>query len=465
MAGGAIQLILNASQNVLLNGNPQISFFKKVYKRFTNFSMESISLPLSNTTCNVYERTTFSVKIDRHGDLINWMYFVFEIPDIISDSQLNFQWVENFAEILLNNYSITIGGSMVEKNYGENMHIKKNLGLSTDKQEIYDKLTGNTVQYTDPAQYILNSQKLNDIPLKYRIGSSYPNAIIAGSNGNPTTVSINGRKIYIPLTFWFNREIGTSLPMISLQYSEVYVNIELNPMYYIYRLLYNQGGVYDYYAPDIYNSSHRLINFVTNINANYMISDTCLDIKAYLEVNYCFLDNLERSYFAYKPLEYLIEQTTRVEYNTINVNSVEELVLQNPVKEIVWVLKRDDLFLKNDWFNFQDNLRHILVNAKILINGVERIAEKDSTYFSYMQAYQHHTRYSSDGIYLYSFAITPEDWQPSGALNASAVSKLQFPLKTRSPDNTSYNYDVVFYVTAINWVVINSGLLGLMYSL
>lgn len=465
MGGGSLQLIVYGSQNVLLNGRPEISYFKKIYKRHTNFSMESISLPLSNTTANVYDKTTFTTKIDRHGDLINWMYFVFEIPDIISSSQLSFQWISDFAEALIDSYNITIGGSLVETNYGENMYIKKNLTLSSDKRDIYDQMTGNTFQYTDPAQYVLNTTKINDIPLRYRIGSSYPNAIVQGTGGNPVQVSINSRKIYIPLSFWFNREIGTSLPLISLQYSDVYLNITLNPFSNIYRLLYNRGGVYDYYAPDIYNPDHKLNNFVSNINQTFMLSENAMDIKAYLEVNYVFLDSLERSYFAYKPLEYLIEQTTRVEYDTINVNSVEELVLQNPVKEITWVLKRDDLFIKNDWFNFQDNLQHILVDAKILINGVERIQEKDPWYFTSLQAYQHHTAYKKDGIYTYCFAILPESYQPSGSLNCSAVSKLQVPMTIRSPNDNSYNYDVVFYITANNWLRIQSGLAGVAFSM
>lgn len=465
MPGGVTQLCFYGAMNDQLMLNPQISFFKKVFKTHTNFSMENIALPLNRTDCNIYENTQFSVKIDRHGDLINYMYFVLELPDIISDDTWNFKWIENLAETLIDSYSITINGSVIETNYGENMYIRKNLSQSNDKKRVYDEMTGNTSEFNNPSKWVIESTNLNDVPLRYRIGSSYPSANIDPITGQVRGITISSKKIYIPLNFWFNRDIGNSLPLISLQYSDTYLNLEMKPFYYIYKLLYSKAGIYDYYAPDIYNSTHRLINFVTNVNKNFLLSDTSLDIKAYLDVNYVFLDTLERTYFAYKPLKYLIEQTTRVLYDSIAQNAVLELVLQNPVKEIIWVLKRNDLFLNNNWFDFQDRMRHILIDAKILMNGVERISEKDPQYFNYVQAYQHHTTCRKNGIYMYSFSLSPEECSPTGSCNMSRVNKLQFPITIRQPDDTSYAYNIAFYVVNNNFVTISSGLCGIEYSL
>lgn len=465
MAGGLLQLCFYGAQNVLLMSNPNVSFFKKVFKTHTNFSMESISLPLNRTDCNIYESTQYTVKIDRHGDLINYMYFVLELPDIISDDILNFKWVEDLAESLIDNYYITINGSIIETNYGENMYIRKNLGQSGDRKIVYDNMTGNTDEFNNPSKWVLDNTNISDIPLRYRIGSTYPTANINPLTGQVRGITISSRKIYIPLNFWFNRDVGNSLPLIALQYSDTYLNLELKPFYYIYKLLYNKAGIYDYYAPDIYNTSHRLINFVTNANQNFLLSDTNLDIKAYLEVNYVFLDTLERTYFAYKPLEYLIEQNTRVTYDSVAQNAVLELVLQNPVKEIIWVLKRSDLFLNNKWFDFQDKMRHILIDAKILMNGVERITEKDPQYFNYVQAYQHHTTCRKNGIYMYSFSLSPEDSSPTGSCNMSRVNKLQFPMTIRLPDDSSYTYSITFYVVNNNFLKIQSGLCGIEFSL
>ena len=464
MGGGELQLLIYGAQDILLKGNPSVSFFKKVFKTHTNFSMESIALPMNRTDANIYSPTTLTVKIDRNGDLVNYLYLAFTLPDIISNSAYNFRWIKNFAEAMIDNYSITIGGSLIEKNYGENLHVQHELSMNTDKRKIYDKMTGNTDEFTNPEKFVYETQGISNIPLRYRIGSTYPAAV--DDNGNQTGgISINARKMYIPLKFWFNKEIGTSLPLIALQYSDTYINIELRPINELYKLLYNQGGIYDYFAPDVNNPEHMLGSFVTNMNGNYLLNPFALDMKFSLEVNYVFLDTLERSYFAYKPLEYLVEQTTRLEFDGLNTNSVNELVLQNPCKEITWFLRRNDVLLRNDWFNFGDNGQFIMQQAKFLFNGVDRFDYKDNIYFNYVQPFQHHTAINQDGIYVYSFALLPEEYAPSGSCNMSRVNKLQIAMQIRSPNDMTYAYDLIVYVTNNNFLKIQSGLAGVVFAL
>jgi hypothetical protein len=465
MAGGMLSLIAFGAQDILLKGNPQTTYFKKVFKTHTNFSMESIALNFSRTDTNIYENTTFTTKIDRHGDLINHIYFSMELPDIISDSRLSFRWVENLAEALINNYSITINGSLIERNYGENLFIQNNLCMNEEKRKVYNKLTGNIDELTNPEKYVLDNTQISNPTKRYRIGGTYPTATIDPLTGNPVTVSIKNRRIYIPLPFWFSKDIAASLPLISLQYSETVISVEINPISNIYRLLYNRDGLYDYWAPDMYNFGHRLVNFVTNMNSTYLTSETSLDIKAYLEVNYVFLEELERNFFAYKPLDYLIEQTTRVEYNDITVNSVQQLVIQNPIKEIYWFLRRSDHKKKNNPFDFTDKSRQIMKTGKIQFNGLDRISEKDAIYFNYLQPYQHHSGNCVDGLYNYSFSVLPELYAPSGSVNASRINKFSFPLYIMSPDTIDYTYDIVFYVISNNFIKISSGLCGVVFAL
>ena len=452
--GGATQLVFYGQQNIKLNGNPRSTYFKTKYKSTTNFSMESISVSLNTTMANVFESTTYQTKIDRHGDLIKDIYFTITLPDIISSTADSFRWVSDLGPALIDNYSISIGGQVIERNTGEYLYIMNQLSMNKDKREIYNKMTGNSLELNNPNQFYFNKSDSKVLPLRYRIGNSYP-GIESNQNGN---VSIRSRKLYIPLTFFFNKNPGNCLPLVSLQYSEVLISVTIRPLIELYKLNYNLNGVTDFYAPDQYNSIHNLENFVSNMNFSYMTNPTVINLQTSLEVNYIFLDSPERKLFAYKPLEYLIEQTQQINYYAIPEISNIQLYLNNCVKEIVFVLKRNDLNIKNDYFNYTDNLDQILINAQILFNGYERITKKDAYYFNYVQPFECHTN-TCDGIYLYSFSLNPEQYQPSGSVNTSKINKIQLLLELIKPKG-DYSYDLSIYATNYNFLTISAGLAG-----
>ena len=151
-------------------------------------------------------------------------------------------------------------------------------------------------------------------------------------------------------------------------------------------------------------------------------------------------------------------------YN-LQENNVIDLVLQNPVKEIYWVLKRNDVSVWNKWFDYQDQFDRIMNTAKILFNGIDRIDEKEAEYFNYLQPYQHHTGNSKDGLYVYSFSIEPENLiQPSGSVNMSRINTVQFYVSVAKPKNQAYAFDMTFYVVNYNFLRIASGLAGVVYN-
>jgi hypothetical protein len=469
MGAGLVQLLFYGQQDIYLKSNPSITFFKKVYRTHTNFSMESIRIDFNRSETNIYEPTILKAKILRHADLIAQMYLVIQLPDIISDNIMSFRWIENIGESIINNYQISIGGNIIDQQSGEFIHLLNHLSNGADRRSLYDQMTGNITQYTNPEEFQLSYANLSKPPLRYRIGASYPSVvddkIVTGEEDN-WEPSIPMRNLYIPLQFWFNKDVGNALPLVSLQYAEVEITIELRPIAELYKLFYNLNGVQDYYAPTTYINAHKLKHFISNSRQRFLISDTVLDTRPYIEVNYIYLDNLERKYFAYKPLEYLIEQTTRVERISLEENNMIDFVLQNPVKEIIWFLRRNDVYLKNNWFDFTDGkLAKIMKSAKILFNGVDRISEKDAEYFNWLQPYQHHTGTGKLGIYSYSFALYPEEYQPSGSVNMSRINKIQFMLKTKKPKDKSYKFDVTFYVINYNILRVMSGIASVAYSL
>ena len=199
MPGGLLQLVAYGAQNFYLNGNPSLSFFKKIYKTHTNFSTESIKLNFNRTTLNFDTKTNLICKIDRNGDMIQDMYFVFKLPSIkkhkCDDDKFEiFNFVKNLGECIIDNCYLNIGGNIIDKQYGEWMHIWNELSIQASKRYGYDKLIGNVPELYSPDD--------NDFIEENKI-------------------QIYGRKVYVPLKFWFNKNPGLALPLISLQYHKL----------------------------------------------------------------------------------------------------------------------------------------------------------------------------------------------------------------------------------------------------
>lgn len=446
MPGGLIQLVAFGAQNVLLNGNPTISFFKKVYKTHTNFSMESMRVICNRNEILFNESTTFIAKIKRNADLIQNIYFSFEIPTIKKKLVINesgkkigedFRFVKNLGENIIENYYIYIGGSMIDNQYGEWLHIWNELSIESSKRYGYDRLIGNIPEVYLPDPF-----------------NNKPNGAI----------QIEKRRLYVPLKFWFNRNPGLALPLIALQYHDVEIHVSLRP----YKEIFTIDNLKPTDWSDYFKSSK-------------------LDIIPFLEVNYIFLDTYERNYFATNSHDYLIEQINRIPVLNVKKFSTTELVLQNPVKEIIWILKRNDVDKNNNWFEFIDDQyyqtediiqddgdctcihynreKEIFMNGKFIFNGIDRFEEKDSSYFNLIQPYQHHTVIPKSGIYTYSFSLYPELFQPSGSCNMSRINKIQLQTEVcKLPEDATYRYDMFVYVVNYNFLRITAGLAGLAFS-
>jgi len=459
MAGGLIQLMAYGSQNQYLMGNPQITFFRMVYRRHTNFSMESIKQFFNNRSELTNNGVTkITCKIDRHGDLVSNIYFCFTLPDIYSDETYAFKWIKNIGTTIIKEINITIGGNIIDRQYGEWLNIWNELSLTNDKIEIYNKMTGNTLEFYDPA----NANNRNDIYPSHTKDSGIP--------------SIYGRKLYIPLQFWFNRNPGLAIPLIALQYHNIEINVELRTINELYVIKSNDINKTEYVAPDPTIPEQNITNFIIDGVKVDSLTGTSkfggLDIGAYLEVNYIFLDNDERNKFAQQSHEYIIEQVYKTEKIGINGNTGFDLVLQHPVKELIWVTKRNDLELRNDWNNYTNlsendipidtTTKNILLNARLSFNGIDRFETKDAEYFNLIQPYQHHTHGPKDGIYVYSFSIEPEKFQPSGSCNMSRINNIILYLETIFNDNMIYN--VTLYAVNYNVLRIMAGMGGLAFS-
>lgn len=451
MPGGLIQLVAFGAQNYLLNGNPSVSFFKKVYKTHTHFAMESMKVVFNKNYLKFKDQTTLIAKIKRNADLIQDMYFVFELPPIPKVITRNdngviigddFRFVKNLGEVIVEEYFIYIGGAVVNRQYGEWMHIWNELSIPTSKRYGYDKLIGNVPDLYIPDAF--NRLDHNDTQIK-------------------------GRKVYVPLKFWFNRNPGLALPLVALQYHDVEIHVVLRPLSSIYTI-----------------NGEKPLNAEEHCQP-YFNSNDIVAINPYLEINYIFLDEQERKHFAINNQDYLIEQLTKIDVANISRFNIADLLIQNPVKEIVWVFSRNDVEQSNQWFeytdfNYVDHVTQvddaggevtstrtrdveIMDSAKFIFNGVDRFEEKDNAYFNLIQPYQHHSVMPKTGIYVYSFSLYPESFQPSGSCNMSRLKSIQ--LKTnivKLPPDAAYNYDMRVYVVNYNFLRVTAGLGGLAFT-
>tara|TARA_Y100000589_G_scaffold331776_1_gene386975 strand:- start:1191 stop:2807 length:1617 start_codon:yes stop_codon:yes gene_type:complete len=537
MPGGLLQLAAYGAQNQYLNSNPQFTFFKSVYRRYTNFSMEFIRLNHegpNELSVDVSSKITF--KVQRNGDLISQLYFIFNLPDIYSHYDpttkipYKFHWIKNIGTEILNSVSITIGGQQIDIQYGEWLTIWNELTLSNDKKHGYNEMTANLMEYYAPedVEGTLGIYPTSTLDQNLDLD---PESLIA-NDFNPylRPPSISSRQVYVPLNFWFCRNTGLALPLIALQYQEVQINIELRPIIDLYTIIETDQDNPNYLQrvkPNPLRNDQNIANFTvsggtednTTINRQQAGSiDTDVEInfkgwgfQPYLDCNYIFLDKEERTKFAQISHEYLIEQTFRQDFKGIIGNKILELNLNRLSKQIIWVTKRNDIAARNDWNNYTNWLdqnqnpsstvyknyftadqlqeiassfiptrstnkyfqKNILREARLLFNGMERQNWRNSTFYNYLQPYQHSKCIPKTGIYLYSFSHELEKYQPSGACNMSRIKRIQLDISTNDiipkiseNENLQYQYlfDVTVYTVNYNVLRIMAGMAGTAFN-
>ena len=570
MGGGLMQLVAYGAQDVYLTGNPQITFFKVVYRRHTNFAIENIE-QVFNGTAGFGRKVT--AQVSRSGDLITKMYLRVQLPQYDTAGAggtiqgKTWAWVSRVGHALISNVELEIGGTRIDKHYGDWLNIWYELARNWAHDRGYDIMIGNTDALTT-------------------LNTSHASAFL-----------------YIPLKFFSNRNDGLAIPLIALQYHEVKINFEFNSISNLVN--YQSGGA------------------VPNIDMQ----------KASLYIDYVYLDSEERKRFAQAQHEYLIEQVQftgtesissisqkfRLNFNhpckalywitqlgryktaqpflaynpknldsalltatkrlvlilasyspngllnlnpsgvsTVSLNSSGE-VLSGGIQPVVTLdpiltQKLAQIFLRikpiaiddvpdtdnitilgdlltideisqpvSDMWNIYLNSSHsnstgnrtqinlqtiqsaittsaplsqgistqnIIVTQndnygyylnktgnpvdKVLLqlNGHDRFSERDGNYFNYVQAYQHHSNTPTDGLNMYSFALNPEEHQPSGTCNMSRIDNATLNLSFGgAPDTTNFLTDYVgsgssisIYATNYNVLRIMSGMGGLAYS-
>lgn len=320
MGGGLMQLVAYGAQDVYLTGNPQITFWKVTYRRYTNFAMESIEQTF-NGQADFGRRVTCTIS--RNGDLAYRTYLQVTLPEInqaMGNNQTNpkgeandgvyARWLDFPGEQLVSQVEVEIGGQRIDRQYGDWMHIWQQLTLTAEQQRGYYKMVGNTTQLTfitDPSFAAVDGPCSVDAPRQ----------VCAPRNALPETT------LYVPFQFWYCRNPGLALPLIALQYHEVRINLDLRP---IDECLWAVSSLH----------CEKLGSTSPRVRAAYNQSL----VAASLYVDYVFLDTDERRRMAQNPHEYLIEQVQFTGDESVGSSSNKiKLNFNHPCKELI-ILER-----------------------------------------------------------------------------------------------------------------------------
>ena len=438
-----MQLVAYGAQDVYLTGQPKVTFFQAVYKRHTNFAMENIQQTVNGTPSN---SGRVSVTIARNGDLVGDMYIAL-VPNAgngngtglgLTSNNVGYDmcWV---AERSVADIELTIGGQRIDKHYQTWFRLYAEVFLSESDKINYGKLV------------------------------SSPSPISDGTNRN---------YVYLPLLFFFNRNPGLFLPLIALQYHEVRLDFDLTSYFTSY--FGSSSPVFEVWA------------------------------------NYVYLDTEERRRFAQKGHEYLIEQVQHTGGDSITAScspgaQTIRLSYNHPVKELIWCYVNNSATSTNSMWNFSTSAANVqvtcnawstisqgalphtigcprlattsnaswieegssnvstssnvevgpLYNFKLVLNGQDRFKEQQGKYFNQYQPYVYHSGVPYPGVYCYSFALQPEEHQPTGTCNFSRIDNAQVAINIKGAATTPLQK---MFAVNYNILRIQSGMGGLAFS-
>ena len=443
MGGGLMQLVAYGAQDIYLTGNPQITYFKVVYRRHTNFAMESIQQTFSGNA-EFGKRATAIVS--RNGDLVNSAYLQVSLPSLsmgmveltnasasAAADDYELCWTNYVGLAMINHVTVEIGGQEIDKHYGTWMYVWQELTMTAEKAQGYKRMVG---------------------------GSDGSGWLLLGN-------AAEAQVLHVPLDFWFNINAGLSLPLIALQYHEVKLMFQFRELRELIVVINKTDG------DQLLSDEWRLLNTVVNPSIE-------------LFIDYIYLDTDERRKFAQMSHEYLIEQVqhneTTIDLTKGTVN--QRLTFNHPCKELAWFMVRQDNIQNNDHFNFSNSTPgneklggDILKTAALRLNGHYRFNPKRGPlFFRQWQPFIHHTRIPDSNLYVYSFALRPEEHQPSGTCNFSRIDNTHLEMEINTdalasspvvPGHTFVNGEnatLVVYARNYNVLRIMSGMGGLAYS-
>ena len=452
--GGALtELIALGAADKYLSQNPAITFFRFRYNRYTNFAMEAIEQPF-NTMVTFGQDC--SLTFNRTGDLLYWTYVVITLPGIYGcdASSCGNQKAppppgggpsQGYPGICSTGGGFSYPG-LTSKHYCNPCGDQPNeahqaYGADDDSCRYPDDQTPPFAYWTNAigqwlvrrSSLVIGGQVIDtlyaDFLYMWEELSGKPGKRLMEMVGKDTSLqnliedSMTTRRLYVPLPFWFTQTSGNALPVVSLQFHGIQLHVcfqDLSTCIQTSSTSDQPGGP----------------NNVTVLRCDTRAPVADTDLKANVESTYVYLDIDERDRFATGSFEQLICQvqaytvTTRVQQVQMSLN------FNHPIIELLWAVRRVCQANVNNNFCYSgrgclDPIRTV----QLKLNNLPRFPEKEGRYFRLVQPWQYHTNIPDSHVYCYSFALHPEEAQPSGSCNFSRIDNIELTLTMQ--DNLS----------------------------
>jgi hypothetical protein len=520
--GGLLALVSYGAQNVILNGNPDFTYFYKVFKRYSHFSTENATIPLEGPNDLFYDQPIrLRAIIPRIADLMTDLTFSFEIPPIYSkflsytaerQAQYEFQWTNYLGANILQSVAFFVGGTKIQEFDGNYIVGKAHADLDTDTFQKWRYQVGETPELTDPSKGVYAGGET---------GKGYPSVV----QDTSTTVQLNrpsiqGQIIYVPLPLWFVENASKALPLVALQYHTCEIQITLRPIQELYTILDPSGNrVRPGYRVDVTNPTYIAQNrigqpsYVSDYDPSGEFRAFATDIgttppqlntwffNPQLSATYIYLTDQERKVFATTPLTYLVNQITTFRYDNLYTRTLYDLEVNAPVTRLLLLPMRSDTFAyRNQTGNYTNwvvptrgpwlptpgatvaqnttissglfipnTQPQIIQSLRVLLDGNEIQEEKPLDYYTKVLPYRTITGASlpeSQFLPIINFALTSPMEQPSGSVNASRIRLFQLDVNPWPlPLNPTYIYELTVYAESINFFVVQSGFGSVQYAL
>jgi hypothetical protein len=520
--GGLYILVAYGSQNVILSGNPDFTYFYLVMKKYSHFSFESVTLSLEGPQELMFDAPiVLNAKIQRVADLLSDLYLTVTLPDIYSKyfnptlpgptenrSQYEFQWVRYIGAQIIQDASFLVGGTLVQQFNSDYIIASALADKNRTEVEKWRNMVGDVPELYDPAKGVYSGGVGNSLS---RSTGFYPNVF---PDPNVTTQtnfpSIPGRDVTLPLSFWFSQSPNLALPLTALQYHECQVQLTLRPIQDLYTVLDPSG--YRVRPENTVLSSNAKLRtgnptYTTNTESGMYIRQYLVDagftvpslntwqLNPRLQATYVYLTDDERRTFSTQPLTYLVKQVTPYAFPGISSRQYFNLYTHNPVPRLIILPRRSDAVVnRNDWTNYTNwwtypqapyvpnqtvlagygtsgvlsvaTQRDIIRQIRILCDGNEAQEIKPLQYFNEISSWKYANGVFPPGLAIYSFALNTSEWnKPSGTLNTSRVKNFQIDIDPWPLANdTNFLMNFTIYVESLNFFVVEGGMGGMKYA-
>jgi hypothetical protein len=439
-------------------------------------------------------------------ELLNFKNNTTQIDNYLNQSILNYQtqhtnyqnykfaWIQKIGHNIIDNIFVEIGGQIIDKHTNDWYNIWLDLAIKPELETLYNKMIGNISALTT---------------YDYTIKDSYT--------------------LYIPLNFWFNKYIAGSLPLIFLRYNEVRIQLQIRKLSSLFFTnapssfnfdsniqLVDVSLLIDYIYLDVdertkFAQSSQELLIETLQNYDYVEQNTeAITIESY------FINSVKEIFWIAQPNNniqnnFLSTYDLGIIYKINGINNIQTGTLQQEIQIVlgshifsigdvirisnslyynkIYQIIAVDLssITVNSLFYFSENDSYLSLvsfasstssttdtNPFLLTSYTfeqyNRIENYDNIYTNFVQSWQCHTNSASNGLNLYSFALKPEEYQPSGSANLSAYKfkSFIFTMNPKLIDYINQNNDTLTiktYALGYNLLKLKNGMASLVFNI